>query len=154
MEETEKFTDAAIRAFINAEGKTLYKVVCHLWQNVTNPAEPVEVIDNLQLHFGGDDYITIACTPSGTGLDVINYDFEIARTALQNEFGGRIRLFAVDASGTTIWKDTIGKNIAGIRLTKEGESYIADSLVLDFGEEKREIAVSPLDGLIVDIFEI
>ncbi len=154
MEETEKFTDTAIRAFINVQGRTLNKVICHLWQNITNPAEPVEVIDNLQLHFGGDDTLTIACTPEGNGLDVIDYDFDHARTALQNEFGNKIRLFAVDASGTTLWKDTIGKNLAGIRLTKEGDAYIADSLVLDFGEEKREIAVSPLDGLIVDIFEV
>jgi hypothetical protein len=38
-------------------------------------------------------------------------------------------------------------------LTKNNNLYRADSLVIDFGEEKREIQISPLDGLIIDYFE-
>jgi hypothetical protein len=40
-----------------------------------------------------------------------------------------------------------------VRLTKESEYYKADALILDFGEEKREIIINPEDGIIIDFYE-
>jgi hypothetical protein len=40
-----------------------------------------------------------------------------------------------------------------VRVTRDDGNYLADSIVLDFGEELREISIAPLDGLIIDYYE-
>ena len=52
-----------------------------------------------------------------------------------------------------MWADVVGKKLESVKLTRSGEYYKADSLILDFGSEKREISISPMDGLIIDYYE-
>lgn len=156
MEGTEKdvyFSHEALARFVTAQGKTIEKIVCHLWQNSFDKNTPVEIIDNVELHFTDKQKLTIACNADGDGLDAIEFDYKSTAIALHQEFEGKIKLFTVDASTTTMWQDVIGKTLGKVRLTKDGEYYRADSVVLDFGEEKREISIAPLDGLIIDYFE-
>ena len=147
------FTNEALARFVTAQGKTVEKVVCHLWQNTIQDNATVEIIDNVELHFKNGDKLTISCNAEGTGLDAIKFDYKATAFALHDEFGGKIKLFAVNASTTTMWENVIGKTLAKVRVTRDGEYYKADSVVLDFGEELREIAIAPLDGLIIDYFE-
>lgn len=147
------FTNEALARFVAAQGKIVRKIVCHLWQNLNNPNEPIEIIDNVELHFSDGDKLTISCNDKGDGLDAINYNYLQAKSALNEEFEGKIKLFAVDASETKMWTDVIGKQLIDVKLVKQGEFYKADALSLNFGEEKREIAISPLDGLIIDFYE-
>lgn len=147
------FTNEALARFVSAQGKVVAKVICHLWQNINNPTEPVEIIDNVELQFQDGQKLTISCNEAGDGLDAINFNYLEAKEELNAVFGGKIKLFAVDASQTKMWADVIGRQLIEVKLVKQDDYYKADALALNFGEEKREIAISPLDGLIIDFYE-
>jgi len=147
------FTDEALARFASAQGKTVEKVVCHLWQNKSQPTEVVEVIDNVELHFTDKQKLTIGCNTDGDGLDAITYDYKEAARALEKEFAGKIRVYAIDASTTKMWKDVIGKTLKLVKIEKEDGRYKANAVLLDFNDEKREIEVNPLDGIIIDYYD-
>lgn len=147
------FSNEALARFVAAQNRTIEKIVIHLWQNSFNNAESVEIIDNVELHFTDKQKLTIACNAEGDGLDAIDFDYKSTAIALHKEFEGKIKLFTVDASTTTMWEEVIGKTLKKIRVTKDGEYYKADSVILDFETEKREISIAPLDGLIIDYYE-
>lgn len=147
------FTSEALVKFKSAEGKIVKKVICHLWQNAANPHETVELIDNLELNFGDGSKITIACNENGEGLDVIDFNYKESAAALENEFENKIKIFAVNASGTAMWKDIIDKELKAVQISKDGDFYISDSILLNFGTEKRIVSVSPMDGLLIDYYE-
>lgn len=156
METSEKdvyFSNEALARFVAAQGRTVEKVVCHLWQNSFNKSESVEIIDNVELHFTDKQKLTISCNPEGNGLDAIDFDYKTTAIALHKEYEGNIKLFSVNASTTTIWEEVIGKTLKKVRVTKHGEYYKADSIVLEFDSEMREISIAPLDGLIIDYYE-
>jgi hypothetical protein len=156
MENQEKdiyFSNEALARFLAAQGRAVEKVVCHLWQNIIDNKSTIEIIDNVEFYFAGDHKLTIACNDAGDGLDAIEFDYQQAASDIKTEFGGKIRLLAVDASGTTMWSDVIGNTLNTVRVTKQGDYYKADSVMLDFGTEKREISIAPHDGLIIDYFE-
>lgn len=147
------FTDQALARFASAQGKRVEKIVCHLWQNKSQPTEVVEVIDNVELHFTDKQKLTIGCNADGDGLDALEYNYKEAAIALEKEFGGKIRVYAIDASGTTIWKDIIGKTLKLVKIEKEDGKYKSNAILLDFNDEKREIEVNPLDGIIIDYYD-
>lgn len=147
------FTNEALARFVAAQGRKIEKIVCHLWQNSSSKLEVVEIIDNVELHFVDKTKLTISCNADGDGLDAIDYDYRAACRAIDKEFEGKIKIYAIDASSTTIWTEVIGKTLNLVGVTKHGEHYKADAIVLDFGEEKREIAIAPLDGLVIDYYE-
>ena len=147
------FTNEALAKFAAAQGKTIEKIVCHLWQNKSHPTEVVEVIDNVELYFTDKQKITIGCNADGDGLDAIDYNYKNAALALEKEFEDKIRVYAIDASSTKMWAEVIGKTLHTIRIEKEGELYKSNAIMLDFGDEKREIEINPLDGIIIDYFD-
>jgi hypothetical protein len=154
MNENVYFSHEALARLVSAQGKTVEKIVCHLWQNTIDKNGSVELIDNVELHFTDGQKLTISCNENGDGLDVISFDYKASAMALHQEFEGRIKLFAVNASTTKMWADVIGKTLKTARVSKEEEYHKADSIVLDFGEEeKRVVSISPLDGLIIDYYE-
>src|SRR4051812_41772192 len=112
------FTTEALARMVHAQGKVVATVICHLWQNRMNPDTPLEIIDNLQLRFSDGTNITIGCDHNSEALDVLDFDYEETAEALKTEFGGKIRLFAVDASSTKMWEDVIGKELHAIKISK------------------------------------
>jgi hypothetical protein len=156
MEDNKKeiyFSHEALARFVTAEGKTVESVICHLWQNNLDPNNAVEIIDNIELHFTDKQKLTISCNDDGDGLDAIDFDAKKTARELNEQFGGKIKLFKIDASPTKMWSDVIGKVLENVRVSKQDEYYLADSVMLNFGEEKRVISIGPLDGLIIDYWE-
>jgi hypothetical protein len=153
MDHKEYFSDEALARFVTAQGKTVEKIICHLWQNTIDKNATVEIIDNIELHFTDKQKLTISCNENGDGLDAIQFDYRKASVELQKEFEGKIKLFAVDASSTKMWEDVIGKTLESVRVVKEGEYHSAGSILLVFNGERRIISVNPLDGLVLDYYE-
>lgn len=147
------FNDQALVKFLTVQGKTLEKVICHLWHNSININETLDIIDNIELIFTNNLKLTISCNKNGDGLDVIDFDYKKTADEIEIEFEKKIKIYAINASSTKMWEDLIGKILKKVRLTKSNNFYKADSVILDFGEEKREISINPLDGLIIDYFE-
>jgi hypothetical protein len=150
MEQEIYFSNEALARFVAAQNRTIEKVICHLWQNKIQSSQ---LIDNLELHFTDKQKLTIGCNPEGTGLDAFEFDYAKSAAEIEKEFDGKIKLFAVNASSTKMWEDVIGKTLLAVRLSRLNDNYKADSVVLDFETEKREIAISPLDGLVIDYYE-
>lgn len=146
------FTHQALARFTSAQGKTVEKIICHLWQNNMN-AEVMEIIDNVELHFTDKQKLTISCSEDGEGLDAIEFNPQETAKALREEFNGKIKLFQVNASTTKMWEAVIGKTLEAVQITRDGEYYKSDSILLNFGEEKRTISISPMDGLLIDYYE-
>ncbi|MGZ3883046.1 MAG: hypothetical protein ACXVPQ_12295 [Bacteroidia bacterium] len=156
MSEQEKkayFDNESLKRLIAAEGKTVKFVVCYLWQNSINKNDVVELIDNLELRFTDKTRLTLTGNEENDGLDAVEFDYEKEKQEVEKEFEGKIRIFGVDASSTKMWQDVIGKQLVSVQLTKENSNYLSDSVLLDFGTEKRTVSVSPLDGLIIDFWE-
>jgi hypothetical protein len=153
MDHNNYFSDEALARFVTAQGKTVEKIICHLWQNTIDKNATVEIIDNIELHFTDKQKLTISCNENSDGLDVIQFDYKKTAIELQKEFEGKIKLFAVDASSTKMWEDVIGKTLESVRIVKEGEYHKAGSALLVFTDEKRIISVNPLDGLVLDYYE-
>jgi len=153
MDHNNYFSDEALARFVTAQGKTVEKIICHLWQNSIDKNATVEIIDNVELHFTDKQKLTITCNEESDGLDAIVFDYEKAAIELEKEFEGKIKLFDVDASSTKMWEDIIGKTIESVRIVKEGEYHKAGSVLLVFNGERRIISVNPLDGLVLDYYE-
>jgi len=147
------FSNEALARFVAAQNRTVEKIVCHLWQNKIQASTTVELIDNLELHFTDKQKLTIGCNAEGDGLDAFEFDYVKSANEIETEFEGKIKLFAVNASATKMWEDVIGKTLVAVRVSKSNDHYKADSVILDFGEEKREVTISPLDGLVIDYYE-
>jgi len=147
------FSKEALIRFTEAAGKTVAKIVCHLWQNSINTNDIVEIIDNVELRFTDGTKLTIASNENGDGLDAIDFNYKETAMALHHEFDGKIKLFALDASDTKMWEDIKGKKLIAVKLTKLNDYYKSDSILLNFGEEGRVISVNPIDGVIIDYYE-
>lgn len=154
-EESEKvFFDAqALKQMVAAEGKELKLVICYLWHNEVNKNDVVELIDTLEFVFADQSKLCFGSNSEGSGLDVTHFDYEAEKAELEKEFGDKIKVFRLNASSTKMWKDVIGKKLVSVQLTKDGEHYLSDSVLVNFGDEKRTISVSPLDGLVIDFYE-
>lgn len=148
------FPDEALRNITAIEGKTLAMVICYIWVNKMDPKASVELIDNVELRFADGARIVISCNEDVEGLSITNdFDYKEEQAQLSAEFGDKIRIVPVDASKTKMWQDVPGKVLDSVGLTRDGDNYLADSMVLNFGEERRIISLSPLDGLIIDYYE-
>ncbi len=148
------FSDEALKKITAIEGKTLSVVICYIWLNKTDPKALVELIDNVELGFTDGTRLVISCSEDADSLAVSDdFDHKEEQARLDSEFGGKIKIVPVDASKTKMWEGVPGSRLNSVQLTKSGDNYLSDSLVLDFGAEKRIISLSPLDGLIIDYYE-
>ncbi len=147
------FTDMALARFVSAQNRTVDKIICHLFINFIDQNNPLQVIENVQLVFKDGNVLTIGLNDQGNGLDAVEFQYAEENHIIPEEFKDKIKFLPVEASSTTLWKDVIGLDLLAVRLTREQEHYKSDSVVLDFGNEKREIPLGPLDGLMIDYFE-
>ncbi len=147
------FTDMALARFVSAQNRTVDKIICHLFINFIDQNNPLQVIENVQLVFKDGNVLTIGLNDQGNGLDAVEFQYAEENHIIPEEFKDKIKFLPVEASSTTLWKDVIGLDLLAVRLTREQEHYKSDSVVLDFGNEKREITLGPLDGLMIDYFE-
>ena len=118
MDQNTYFSHEALARFVSAQGKTVSKIVCHLWQNTVSADSTVEIIDNLELHFSDQQKLTISCNENGDGLDVIDFNYEKTARELHAEFEGKIKLYAVNASSTEMWENVIGLTLESVRIVK------------------------------------
>ena len=149
------FTDEQLKNITSAEGKVLQKVVIYFWVNRFNPEAHVDLIDNVELFFTDDTSLVITCNEDSDGINILNdFNLEEEKALLKAEFGDKIKIIPIDASTTKMWTDVIGETILSIDLSKDGDNYINDAIILNFGiKEKRTIGISPSDGLIIDYWE-
>lgn len=148
------FSDHQLRLLSSAEGKTLQKVVIYFWVNRLNPEAQIDLIDNVELVFADGSALVLTCNEDSSGLEVLNdFNFEEEKATLRDQFGDKIRIIPIDASTTKMWNDVIGESLEAIELSKEGDQFLDDALILNFGTEKRSVGISPSDGLIIDYWE-
>ncbi|MCX7728840.1 MAG: hypothetical protein N2203_05150 [Bacteroidia bacterium] len=148
--------DFTLKKLYSVQNKTLQKVICYLWLNETNPKQPIDVIDAIELEFNDGSKIALTGNENQEGLTYIEYHFEEQKSMIEKTFEGKIRIFKVEASKTEMWKDTIQQTLKNIRLTKDKASgkYFSDEIILEFeNNEKRLIQVHPIDGIILDYYE-
>ena len=154
QQEKAYFTADSLKKLVAAEGKQLKGVICFLWQNSINKNDVVELIDHVQLVFTYGYKLTIGSNADNNGLEAVDYNFESEKAELAKEFGDKIKLFAINATPTKMWKDVEGLKLQSVQITKEGQgNYLSDSVMFNFGSERRIISISPLDGLIIDFYE-
>lgn len=149
------FTDEQLKNITSAEGKVLQKVIIYFWVNRFNPEAHVDLIDNVELFFTDETSLVITCNEDSDGINILNdFNLEEEKALLKAEFGDKIKIIPIDASTTKMWTDVIGETILSIDLSKDGDNYINDAIILNFGiKEKRTIGISPSDGLIIDYWE-
>lgn len=147
------FTEADLITLKSFDGKVLAQVVCYLWQNLVNAEEPVELIDALELRFSDKTRLTFSSDELGEGLSLRPYILKEENELLAKEFNGQIKIFGLDASSTKMWLEVVGKPLINIKITKENELFLNDSVLLNFEAEPRTLEISPMDGLVIDYYE-
>ena len=147
------FDNDSLKRLIDAEGKTVAAVLCYLWQNSINKSEVVELIDHIEFLFADKSRLTLSSNEENTGLVAQEFDFDKVKKEVEAEFDGKIKIIGVNASPTKMWTDVINKKLISVQMTKQGDYYLSDSVMIDFGDEKRTISISPVDGLIIDFWE-
>lgn len=148
------FPTETLRRLIASEGKTVSAVICYMWLNRMNPNDIVQLIDNVEFRFSDGSHIIVSANDENEGLEVLN-DFDLAHEQMQleKEFNGKIKIVPVDAAKTKMWEEIPGRALTHVGLTKDGDHYLNDSIQLNFGDERRIIQLSPMDGLIIDYYE-
>lgn len=147
------FSADSLKRLIASEGKFLKGVIVFFWQNSINKNDVVELIDHLQFVFTDGYKLTLGCNDDNSGIEAVDYDFESEKKALADEFGDKIKLIPINASPTKMWQDVSGLKLESVQLTKEVDNYLSDSVVFNFGAERRIVSISPADGLIIDFYE-
>lgn len=153
QQEKTYFDPESLKKLIASEGKEVKAILCYLWQNSINKNEVVELIDVFEILFTDNYRLSLCSNADASGLEAIQYDYTAAKKELEAEHGDKIKIVGVNASGTKMWTDVIGKKLNSIQLTKQDGNYLSDSVVFNFGEERRIVSISPLDGLIIDFYE-
>jgi len=137
------------------EKRKLSRVYYHYWQNKTNPGEPFEFLDKLELKFSDGSCIVLSATEDDTpGIVVMrDYDAEKNRLMLLHQFGGRIDLRTEELTDNPLWSLLVGKLLETVGVVDDGDNcYRNDAVLLDFGDEKMEIHPA-LEGLIAEPYE-
>ena len=139
------------------QNKTLASVVCYLWLNEINTKEVVSVIDAVEFIFTDGNKIVLAANEEQERLVSVEYRFEEQKLLLNKTFGEKIKLFKVPANSTDMWKDVVLTKLLNVRMNKDKDTghYLCDECIFEFeNQEKRLIQVHPIDGLILDYYEI
>ncbi len=151
---TKYFSYDELKKLQSLEGKTLTDVIYFVWINRINQANPFVFVDKLQLKFSDGTFVTFSAGEESDALQFVE-DFDPAAEALRldKEFQGRIILKPHNSSKDKFWNDVVGQVIEAVQLSSEGDTYLADAIVLNFGTEKRLIGISPEEGILIDFFE-
>ena len=114
------FNDHQLKILTSTEGKILKKVLIYFWVNRLNPDAQIDLIDNVELVFTDESSIVVTCNEESTGINVLDdFNFEEEKVNLKTEFGDKIKIIPIDASGTKMWIDVIGQTIQAFELSKE-----------------------------------
>lgn len=149
-----KFSLEDLKRLKSLEGKKLSEVIYFVWINLTNENNPFVFIDKIKLEFENHQSIILSAGDESDALIFeSNFNPDEENKRLKNEFEGKIILKAHHANNDKFWNEVIGKNIDSVQLSKEEDYYLADAIILDFGKEKRLIAVSPEEGILIDFHE-
>jgi hypothetical protein len=148
------FTFQELTRLNGLEGKHISEVNYYVWVNRIDQAAPYVFIDKLEIIFSDANKIILTAGEESNALYVL-HDFDAAEEILmlEHRFSGQITLKKFGASKDKFWKDVLNLRIQTVQLSKDGDQYLSDAVVLDFGEEKRLIGLSPEEGIIIDYFE-
>lgn len=146
----------SLTALHSAQGKVLEKVICYLWVNQINPEQPIDIIDTIEFIFTDQYRLAITGNEAQEGLAVVQYDFDEQKKWIDQTFNGKVKIFKIDASKTSMWQGVISQMLIKVKLTKDKNTnqYYSDEAVLEFeNKEMRVLKVHPLDGIILDYYE-
>lgn len=138
------------------EKKKLVKVIYNYWQNKTNPGDPFEFLDKLELHFSDNTFIVLTTNDEvEPRIEVIrDFDLEKSRLMLLHEFGGKLDMRAEDLTENPLWAPVMNRVIKMVGLVDDGEeSYRNDAILLDFGDNEMLEIHPGVEGLIVEPYE-
>lgn len=136
------------------EGKKISEVNYYVWVNRINMNSPYVFIDKLELVTDENEKLVLTGGEESDGLYLLSeYDPAEEILRLEHQFAGQITVKKHKASQDRFWKDVMNLEIQSVQLSKEGDRYLADAIVLDFGQERRLIGLSPEEGIIIDFYE-
>lgn len=136
------------------QGKILANVIYHNWVNTADGNSKYVFIDKLELNFLDGVKIVLNAGEDSDALRIIeNYNLSQDILEIEKDFEGKITIVSELANKNEYFADIIGKEISSVQLSKDGGDYLADAIVLEFEKERRLIALSPEEGIIIDYFE-
>jgi hypothetical protein len=155
MSQTKKyFSFEELKKLKSLEGKILSDVIYFVWVNRIEAEKPFIFIDKIQLKFQSGETVTLTAGEESDALHFVeNFDPLAEALKLDEDFNGKILLKPHNSSGDKFWKDVIHQKVEIVQLSKQNDQYLADAIVFDFGKEKRLVAISPEEGIIIDYHE-
>jgi hypothetical protein len=159
IKKTRNFTFEELKKLSALEGKKIADVIYHKWINKADPSQAYEFIDKLQIGFSDGSNIVLTAGEESDGLRILEeYNVTKDILMLEEQFEGKITIRSFRANKSEHFKDVMELPISSVQLSKDGDQYLADAIVFEFDKgsgplERRLVALSPEEGIIVDYFE-
>lgn len=143
------FNEVELAALRALEGKHLVKVLYTIWRNVSNPQEPYEALDCLELFLHDGSELAFTRAEEENSIQIGEYQFALEQTRVVQQFRGQVELERIDMSQSPIWETCIGRPITAIGLEHHGPNLHPSHIVqIELGGQTQEIALGE-EGLIV-----
>lgn len=143
------FRMEALEVFQSFENQPLVDVNYYLWLNQPEDGSvPYRFLYFLELAFESGQSLLLTSGEDSEAIQVSDAETLVKTARALQQLHGRISIQRVNAGAFPLWQPVVGQILSGIRLSKNEEGfYHNDALLLDFGDSRILVQLSPKDGL-------
>lgn len=151
---TSHFSKEALLHLAVGKGQNVTEIIHYEWLNQVNPKAAYTFVDKIEFRFKTGKTLILAINEEDSGIEIMSkYDFEAEKSAVSNEFDGKISLTKHTAHLSMIWVAAVKSVLMDIETEASDEGQSNTHLFFNFGEEKRVIFHHPERGLVTEIYE-
>lgn len=136
-----------LQSFDNHE---LIDVNYYLWLNQTETGDaPLRFLYTLELVFEGVGPLLLSSGEDSEAIRLIGAEDLLETARRLQQLHGKVLIQRVSAGAQPLWRESIGKYLKGIRLSRnETGFFLNDALLLDFGERRILVRLHEREGLL------
>jgi hypothetical protein len=124
------------------------------WHNLVVAGNAYVFIDKIELQFNNIPSVLLEINETDDGIHAkTNYDLDTEIKEIETKFNSKIRITQSNENKNEFWQDLINAPLISIEAEFFDAGYLNDSVVFNFGEQKRIIQFNREEGLLVDIYE-
>lgn len=123
----------------------------YLWLNHTGGSNaPLRFLYSLELVFESAGPLLLSSGEDSEAIRLIGVEDLLETARRLQHMHGKALIQRVSAGAQPMWRESVGKTLKGIRLSRnEAGLFLNDALLLDFGERHILVRLHEREGLIV-----
>jgi len=131
--------------------QTLELVNYYVWRKDNQ----VAFLFAIELYFAHGETLLISSGEDSEAISVIKPESLVKTAQKLQDLHGKALIQRISAGIQPIWREVVGTEMLGVRLSPEESNglYLNDALVFDFGENQVLLELSEKEGLEVGVYE-